>query len=334
MQPTRKVVRDATSHFDVNPHLTQSTTPSLIAHGPTLRRSDNVQHGRGGGCPAAGAQVFSSQPTVSDKTDGHSADNDFTSPTRLQSTYKPLSTFVLPADESRSYQHQFADMYFLRLAELKPAIETVAAAAFASHSIAGETARRVDRVLDVRQGELCWVVGTVYMEMALKPNVLDDISKEHWIAAPPPREKFVGADGAEQVMLEDESGRLRLAGPVLRGRLLVTGCIVAVLGTENRDGEFEVLEVVDADLPRQAPRWEEEDGEDAGTGKEVVRAGRDKTGGKIAIISGLDIDGTRGDDLFLDQLTTFLRGEGPEQEKASRITRLIIAGDSLADSSP
>lgn len=37
---------------------------------------------------------------------------------------------------------------------------------------------RVDRVLDVRQGELCWVAGTVYMDMPLKPNILDDISKD------------------------------------------------------------------------------------------------------------------------------------------------------------
>lgn len=44
--------------------------------------------------------------------------------------------------------------------------------------IAGETAKPVDRVLDVRQGELCWVVGTVYMEMPLKPNILDDLAKE------------------------------------------------------------------------------------------------------------------------------------------------------------
>ena len=44
--------------------------------------------------------------------------------------------------------------------------------------IAGEYARRVDRVLDVRQGELCWVVGTVYMDLPLKPNILEDISKE------------------------------------------------------------------------------------------------------------------------------------------------------------
>ena len=37
---------------------------------------------------------------------------------------------------------------------------------------------RVERVLDVRQGELCWVTGTVYMDMPLKPNILDDISKD------------------------------------------------------------------------------------------------------------------------------------------------------------
>lgn len=37
---------------------------------------------------------------------------------------------------------------------------------------------RVDRVLDVRQGELCWVAGTVYMDMPLKPNILEDISQD------------------------------------------------------------------------------------------------------------------------------------------------------------
>lgn len=36
----------------------------------------------------------------------------------------------------------------------------------------------MDRVLDVRQGELSWVVGTIYMDMPMKPNVLDDLSKE------------------------------------------------------------------------------------------------------------------------------------------------------------
>lgn len=36
----------------------------------------------------------------------------------------------------------------------------------------------MDRVLDVRQGELCYVSGTVFMDMPLKPNILDDVSKE------------------------------------------------------------------------------------------------------------------------------------------------------------
>lgn len=44
--------------------------------------------------------------------------------------------------------------------------------------LGGEKAKYVDRVLDVRQGELCWIVGTVYMQMGLKPNVIDDIAKE------------------------------------------------------------------------------------------------------------------------------------------------------------
>lgn len=44
--------------------------------------------------------------------------------------------------------------------------------------IGGNVVRRVERVLDVRQGELCWVTGTVYLDMPLKPNILDDISKD------------------------------------------------------------------------------------------------------------------------------------------------------------
>lgn len=36
----------------------------------------------------------------------------------------------------------------------------------------------VDRVLDVQPGQLCFVLGTVYMDMPLKPNVLEDITKD------------------------------------------------------------------------------------------------------------------------------------------------------------
>ena len=36
----------------------------------------------------------------------------------------------------------------------------------------------VSRVLDVQKGQLSYVVGTVYMDMPLKPNVLDDIARD------------------------------------------------------------------------------------------------------------------------------------------------------------
>jgi DNA polymerase delta subunit 2 len=69
-------------------------------------------------------------------------------------------------------------MYFLRLTKLKPAVEQWASEAWADKIIGGEPAKKVERVLDIRQGELCWVSGTVYMDMALKPNILEDVSKD------------------------------------------------------------------------------------------------------------------------------------------------------------
>jgi DNA polymerase delta subunit 2 len=87
-----------------------------------------------------------------------------------------LHTFDL--DSQRPYKQQYGDMYFLRLTKIKPAVEEVAAAAWTGMTIGDEEAKKVERVLDVRQGELCWVAGTVYMEMALKPNILEDVSKD------------------------------------------------------------------------------------------------------------------------------------------------------------
>lgn len=277
-----------------------------------------------------------------------SADNPVLS--RVSSSYNPLNSYTLPKGDSRHYQQQYADMYFARLAQLKPAVDAIASEAWADFEIAGETARKVERVLDVRQGELCWVTGTVYMEMPLKPNVLEDLGKEHWIAAPPPRVKYdegVGFGGGvqkgdggggagTQIMLEDESGRLRLTGGFLRGCLLVTGAIVAVVGTENRDGDFEVLDLRVPDLPRQPQRWERDDGEAALKGEGVSQHSRSKAG-KIAIVSGLGISGDEGDTLLLDLLMEYLLGESTfpsDQTYSASISRLIIAGNSFANASP
>lgn len=138
------------------------------------------------------------------------------------------------------------------------------------------------------------------MDMALKPNVLDDISKEvgqnvpslmaatdglqHWIAAPPPRDTYMTGSSQDEMMLEDESGRLRVVGDDLSTHY-VTGCVLAALGTEQADGSFRVIATQYADLPRQPQRWERED-------SALSRAKKPKpkreNGGKLAILSGLE----------------------------------------------
>lgn len=38
--------------------------------------------------------------------------------------------------------------------------------------------QKSQRVLDIRQGSLCYVIGTIYMEMRLKPNILEELARE------------------------------------------------------------------------------------------------------------------------------------------------------------
>ena len=140
-------------------------------------------------------------------------------------------------------------------------------------------------------------------------------------------------------MLEDESGRLRLIGTQLQLNMLVTGCIIAVMGTENADGEFEVVDMKIPDLPRQRERWgRDENLASSPNSKSKSKSAKVSTeGGKIAILSGLSISGEEGDFLKLDLLMEFLLGEacGPTtQQEVSKISRLIIAGNSIAEGSP
>ncbi|KAL2129801.1 hypothetical protein VTI74DRAFT_7292 [Chaetomium olivicolor] len=255
---------------------------------------------------------------------------------RSESNYKPLDTFTLPKD--RQYQQQFADIYFLRLTKIKPAVEAVANAAWEDTVLGGERATKVDRVLDVRQGQLCWVVGTVYMDMPLKPSVLEDVSKDRWISAPVTADHYYSESGGESIMLEDDSGRIRLVGNVLKNYFLVTGCIIAVMGTENVNGEFEVIDLKFADLPPQPDRWALSKPSNGTIKKpedeDVEMIDSPSPSKKIAIVSGLEFSGTDTSyAMELNLLLEFLLGEALDpatQSELSHISRLIIAGNSIA----
>ena len=142
-------------------------------------------------------------------------------------------------------------------------------------------------------------------------------------------------------MLEDESGRLRLIGTPLQINMLVTGCIIAVMGTENANGDFEIIDMRVPDLPRQPQRWERDEGSVAlanGDGKSKLKEHQERReGSKVALVSGLSINGDEGHTLTLDLLMEYLTGEAggqATQQDVGKISRLIIAGNSIAEGNP
>lgn len=143
-------------------------------------------------------------------------------------------------------------------------------------------------------------------------------------------------------MLEDDSGRVRLVGDRITSLPLVTGCIIAVMGTENASGEFEVLDVKFPDLAPQPERWALSTGKAATNGKTEKDEDADMSGTgaapirnkQIAIVSGLSFAGNDAScALELNLLLEYLLGESlapPAQGEVSHISRLIIAGNSIS----
>lgn len=67
-------------------------------------------------------------------------------------------------------------------------------------------------------------------------------------------------------MLEDESGRIKLVGDVVKKAGLVTGVVVAALGAETANGDFEVIELC---YPGLAPSPPVENAEEDSNGMDV-----------------------------------------------------------------
>ncbi|CAE6416351.1 unnamed protein product [Rhizoctonia solani] len=193
-------------------------------------------------------------------------------------------------------------------------------------------APHVPRVLDVVKGQQCYIIGTVYMEMPLKANVLEDIAQDHALAMIPPQSKRTS--DKDSVMLEDESGRVGLIGDILAGERLVTGINIAVLGSETDGGEFKAEEVVYPGLapPSHVPNPTPNEtsycaflsglrfGETTCTGPTPAQP---KTS------SSLSHDPVAAMSLFLEWISGE-SGSERDRELAQRVSRVVIAGDSLA----
>jgi hypothetical protein len=113
--------------------------------------------------------------------------------------YLPRGKFIAPSaadneSAARNYGRQYASLYWYRLESIKPHLLLAAQQRWSSsqEGIAillctitlpskitlHKDAVYVDRLLDIKAGELCFVIGTVYMDMPMKPNVLERLEQD------------------------------------------------------------------------------------------------------------------------------------------------------------
>ena len=208
---------------------------------------------------------------------------------------------------------QYFQLYFQRLMLLGPRLKQAVGAKWPGVPAV--------KVLDLKEGEECVVMGTLYKDMKLKPSILDEYVKEAGAkASEVAAKKFVSDD--DSLVLEDEGARVRLTGKGVAVDCFVTGVVLAVKGRVVANGEFEVDEIC---YPAPAPQATRPSATD-----EAPSAGR-----HVLLCSGLRV----GDDaassalnleLMCDYVTGNLGGAN-EQGVAASIARVVICGGALPE---
>lgn len=199
-------------------------------------------------------------------------------------------------------------MYFHRLRVLKSRLLSKCEKKWGEQTVNDIKPVYVDKILDIRTSEPSWIIGTIFSDLKYKPNVLKDVAEDMYGAPPIPPEAYSDPEN-DQIMIEDESGRVILAGALLEKVILVSGNVVGLLGAEVQAGIFEVVDVCYPELAPQLPRK------------------ATSTGNKIAFISGMGINSSNYQAWKFELLKEFLVGNLlPGQAKT--ITRLVIAGNS------
>ena len=81
--------------------------------------------------------------------------------------------------QKRDMAAQYADLYFVRLLKLKADLVKRSKAKWDS-SI--NPPKLCERILEAETGVRCILVGTLYKEMKLKPNILEELNREGPVA--------------------------------------------------------------------------------------------------------------------------------------------------------
>lgn len=206
-------------------------------------------------------------------------------------------------------------MYVSRLLQLRDAItrrieETDDGSA--------DSASVLPKIIDLKDGDECIIIGTVLKVLHEKPNLFDALISEDGVTPIEKLNKNLASEG-DQLILEDESGRVELIGDIDVGQL-VTGVVLGVRGVMSAgENGFSVKQIYLPEFPPQHALPEREESE------------------YVALVSGLSIGrNTDTNPLRTHVLVDYLAGRiGDDQEKqfVSKIVRTIIVGNSVDMSS-
>ncbi|XP_028549804.1 DNA polymerase delta small subunit [Dendrobium catenatum] len=222
---------------------------------------------------------------------------------RKQAIYKSLDEKYLVHGQRYKGQ-QYSQIYFARLHHLRNLL----------HSLVTKWKPHLEviTVLGLEESRECVIVGTIYKHMKLKPCILDEYSKERTAVPLVKPHNFLHPD--DQLILEDEIGRVKLRGSLLNPTDFVTGIGLALHGMKTIEGDFLVQDLLEAGFPPQT---------------KLPRLGEDKY---VVFVSGLNVGSNIFNplqfQLFVDHVTGHLGGDN-EQKMTSQIVRVVIAGNSV-----
>jgi len=263
--------------------------------------------------------------------------------------------------QSAHYDKQFAHLYYVRLMEMRKRVEEVATRRWSS---AGAPLRKI---LHVVEGEECVVVGTLFKDLKLRPNLIEAYAKDRRAGPPPPGTPPppTGTPPPAPARPTPAPGprpphaRPRAPRPLPRRRLqeALEDCRFAspsdALVMEDEGARMALAEGAPGVLPRRALCTGVVCavlGKDTGSGTFEVRdvcfaglgpqrplpaLGGAPGGGapRVALVSGLGL--ARGSNGHLvQQMADWLSGAlGTEedQRKAASVCRVIVAGGTVAN---